>query len=131
VGQGVGAGVEVVVVVRLIDSHAPEDMEGWFQSRRIMRSTLSRRDPARADRRCCASRISSGREGRFRRSVDKMARLRVMARCGRCCTSGFAQDDGVLTLHAGGHSLAHPGEGLMTVEARSLTTLPLSEKPEG
>ena len=90
VRHGVGARVEVVIVARLVDAHAPQDdgrvvpVAADHAARRC-----PRRCPARADRRYAASRGSprapAGRSRRRRRGSGATA---GSARCGRCCTSG-------------------------------------------
>jgi hypothetical protein len=52
--------------------------------------------------------------------VEEVARLRIVRGADDVALQVLAQDDGVLALHAGGHGLAHPGEGLMAVEAAQL-----------
>jgi hypothetical protein len=52
--------------------------------------------------------------------VEEVARLRIVGGADDVALEIFAQDEGVLALHAGGHGLANPGEGLMAVEAAQL-----------
>jgi len=53
-------------------------------------------------------------------AVEEVARLRVVRSAHNVAVELMAENVGILALHAGGHGLAHKGEGLVAVEAAQL-----------
>ena len=94
VRHGVGAGVEVVVVERFVDAHAPEDDGGMIPIAADHAAHVVDGDGlARLDRRCAASRgFLPGPAARFRRRHPGNGAIAGSARCARCCSEILAKD---------------------------------------
>ena len=100
-------------------------MEGWFQSRRIMRPTLSMATCFHfSSPMCCQPGISSSTSRPISiAAIEKMARLRIVRGAHDVAVEILAQDVGILALHARGHGLAHKGKRLVPVEPAQLDDL--------
>ena len=111
VRQRVGARVEIVIVRRFVDAHAPQH-DGRDGSSRAgsCGPRCPPRDPARPCRRCAASRGSlRAPAARPRRRHREMPATADSATCARCCTSAPSAAPGIARLHARGHGAADVG----------------------
>ncbi len=120
--EGIGARVEVVVVLRLVDAHAPENDRGMVPvaadhavdvvDGEILPGLIADVLPA--------GNLFEDQQADLVAGIEEVARLRIVRGADDVALQVLAQDEGVAALHAAGHGLAHPGEGLMAVEAAQL-----------
>ncbi len=133
VGQRVGAGVEVVVVARLVDAHAPEHDGGVVPVAANHAADVVHGEvlPGLVADVLPAGNLFEHEQADLVAGVEEVARLRVVGGADDVAVEILAQDDGVLALHAGGHGLAYPWEGLMAVEAAQLDDLAVEREALG
>ena len=122
VGQGVGAGVEVVVVARLVDAHAPENDGGMVPVAADHAADIVDRDllPGLVADVLPAGNLFEDQQADLVAAVEEVPRLRIVRGAHDVAVQVLAQDVGVAALHARGHGLADEGEGLVAVEAAQL-----------
>src|SRR5882724_6181721 len=129
-GEGVGACIEVVIVTRLVDAHAPQD------DRRMV--------PVPADHaahvvhcqvlpRCISDVLPAGNllqheQAQLIASVEKMAGLRVVRGAYDVALQLLAQDLRIAALHALRHGGTGEWKGLMTVQPPKLDDLAIELK---
>ena len=122
VSHGVGAGVEVVIVARLVNAHAPQDDGGVVPVAANHTADVVHGDvlPGRIADVLPAGNLLEDQQTDLVAGVEEVARLRVVRGAHDIAVKVLAQDDGVAALHASGHGLSDPGESLMAVEAAQL-----------
>ena len=123
VGQRVGARVEVVIVLRLVDANAPEHDGGMVPvAANHAADVVDRQSPSTPwSPMCCQPGISSSTSRPTSSQASrKWRRLRVVRRADDVAVQAVAKDVGVAALHARRHGLAYEGKRLMTVEPDEL-----------
>ena len=122
VGQRIGADVEVVIVFRLVDAHAPQDdgrmvpvaanhaahVVDRYQLPRLVADVLP------------AGNFLQHQQSDFVAGIEKVARLRIVRGAHDIALELVAQNVRVAALGAAGHRLADKGKGLMTVQPAQL-----------
>ena len=101
-------------------------MEGWFQSRRIIRPTLSIATSFQLL--LPAGNLFQHEEANFVAAIKEMTRLRVMRSANNIAMKAFAQDIGILPLHARRHCLPDKRKRLMTIQTAQLDDLAIQRK---
>ena len=126
----VGLGVEVMVVGRLIDAHAPED------DRRVVPVALDHAAhvadrlllPALAADVLPARNLLEDEEPQLIATIEEVRRLRVVRRAHQIALEDMLDDLGVLLLRATAHRITDVGIRLMPVEAANLERLAVEDE---
>ena len=123
--QRVGARVEIVVVPRLVDAHAPQDDGGMIPVAADHAADIVDGDilPGFIADVLPAGNLFQHQQADFVAGIEEVARLRIVRGANDVALELVAQDLRVAALHAAGHGLAHPGKGLMTIESAQLDDL--------
>ena len=120
--QGVGAGIEVVVVAGLVDAHAPQDDGGVIPVAANHAADVIDGDvlPGKIADVLPAGNLFQNQKTDLVAGVEEVAGLRVVRGADDIAMQVLAQDQSVLALHACGHGLADPWECLMAIKAAQL-----------
>src|SRR5882724_12371790 len=123
--EGVGADVEIVVVARFVDAHAPEDDAGMVPVAADHAADIVDGDelPAFVADVLPPGDFFEDEEPHFVAGVQEMARLRIVRGAHDVAMEFVAEDARVAALAAAGHGLANERERLMAVEATELDDL--------
>ena len=97
-------------------------MDGWFQSRRIMRLDVvdGKVFPCLVADVLPTGNLLEHQQSDLIAGIEEMARLRIVRGADDIALQVLAQNDGVTALDAGRHGLADPREGLMAIQAAQL-----------
>src|SRR5580700_6886970 len=124
-GQSVGADVEIVVVLRFIDAHAPED-DRWV----IPVATNHASNVVDGNVLPClvADMLPSGdlfkhKKAKLIACIEEMSRLRVVRRSYNIALETVAQNLRIATLHPSRHRLTDKRKRLVAVESAQLDDL--------
>ena len=100
--QRIGAHVEVVIVLRLVDAHAPQNDGGMIPVALDHAVDVVDGDilPALIADMLPAGNLFQHQQADLVAGVEEVARLRIVRRADDVALQIFAQDDGVLPLHA-------------------------------
>ena len=130
VRQRVGAGVEIVVVLRFVDAHAPQndgrmipvaaDHLLHVAHRQILPGFVADVLPA--------GDLLKHQQAGFVAGIQKMRRLRIVRGAHEVAFQIVLEDQGIAALHAGRHGAADVRERLMPVEAAQLDVLPVQHE---
>ena len=122
VRQRVGARVEIVIVFRFVDAHAPQN-----DGRMVPVAANHAADvvdgnifPGFVSDVLPAGNLFENEQADFVAGVKKVARLRIVRGADDVALELVAQDLGVAALGAAGHGLADKGKRLVTIEAAQL-----------
>ena len=120
--QRVRAHVEVVIVFRFVDAHAPQNDAGMIPvAANHARDVINRNVlPGLIADVLPAGNLFENEQSHLVAGVEKMARLRIVRCAHDVAVQLVAQDVGVATLRATRHRLANERKRLMTVEAAQL-----------
>ena len=131
--HGVGAGVEVVVVLRLVDAHAPDDDGGVVPvaldhaahvfHRLVLPSLATDVLPARD--------LFKHQQADLVAAVQKVGGLRVVRGAHQVALEHVFHHVSVFFLRALAHGVAHVGEALVAVQAADLDVFVIEEKALG
>ncbi len=122
VGEGVSADIEIVVVARFVDAHAPEDDAGMIPIAADHAADVVDGDelPRLVADVLPAGNFLEDEETHLVAGVEEMAGLRIVRSAHDVAMEFVPEDARIAALGAAGHGLADEGEGLMAVEAAEL-----------
>jgi hypothetical protein len=123
--QCIRAGVEVVIVSGLIDSHPPKNDGGMIpvaadHTANVVNGNIL---PGLITDMLPAGDLFQHEKAHFVASVKKMARLGIVRSANDVALEFVTQDIGVPALHATGHRLTDPGKGLVAIQPSQLDDL--------
>ena len=132
-GHRVGAGVEVVVVLRLVDAHAPDDDGGVVpvaldHAAHVLHRLVL---PGLAADVLPARNLFKHQQADLVAAVQKVGGLRVVRGAHQVALEHVFHDVGVFGLGALAHGVAHVGVALVAVEATDFDRLAIEEKALG
>ena len=132
-GHRVGAGVEVVVVLRLVDAHAPDDDGGVVPVALHHAAHVFHRLvlPGLATNVLPARNLFKHQEANLVAAVQKVGGLRVVRGAHQVALEHVLHDVGVFGLGALAHGVAHVGVALVAVQAADFERLAVEEKALG
>ena len=115
-------GVEVVIVARLVDAHAPENDGGMVPVAANHAADVVDGDllPVLVADVLPAGNLFEDEQADLVAAIEEVARLRIVRGADDVAVEVLAQDVGILALHACGHRLTDEGKGLVAIEAAQL-----------
>src|ERR1700746_1788592 len=121
-GERVGANVEIVIVLRLIDGDAPQHNTRTIQVAADHAADIvdCQQFPGFVADVLPSGNFFKDEQADFVAGIEKMPRLRVMRRPYDIALEIVAEDVSVAALGPSGHGLADPGERLMAIESAQL-----------
>ena len=133
VGQSVGARVEIVIVLRFVDAHAPQhnrrvvpvapDHLAYVANRDILPRLVANVLPARN--------LLENQQAQFVAGVEKRGRLRIVRSPHDIAVQFPPQDPGIPALHTRRHRAAHVGKRLVPVQAAQFHGLAVEHEAGG
>ena len=130
VRQIVGAGVEIVVVVRFVDAHPPQRDGRMIPVAPDHLPDVPHGDilPGLVSHVLPAGDLLEHQQAGFVAGIQEMRRLRIVRGAHEVALQVVLKNEGVAPLHPGGHGAAHVREGLVAVQPAQFQVLPIEEE---
>src|SRR5439155_11130090 len=125
VRRRVGASVKIMIILRLVDAHAPENDRGMIPVAPDHAADVVDRDlfPCLVANMLPPGNLLKHQQAKLIASIQEVLRLRIMGGTNDVAVQLVSQDVGIAALYAPGHRLTNVGEGLVAVEAAQLDDL--------
>src|SRR5215813_7698032 len=127
VGQGIGAGIEVVIILRFVYAHAPEDNRGMVPIAANHATDVVHRQilPGLVAYVLPAGNFFQHQEAHFIASIKKVWRLRIVRGADDVDLQLILQNLSIAPLHPRRHRLAHERKRLVPVQPAKLYHFPI------
>src|SRR5438874_6544903 len=125
VRRSVGASVKIMIILRFVDAHAPENDRGMIPIAPDHAADVVDRDlfPCLVANMLPRGNLLTHEQATLIASVQEVLRLRIMGGTDDVAVQLVSQDVGIAALYPPRHRLTNIGEGLVAVEAAQLDDL--------